>query len=1123
MKEQVVADEKSDGLDIVSIGKLYEGPWEKKYWSSSRGKDRHPYPVGYVANWVNNGNTYKMAILEGLKGPEFVISSTDGQSCSGQTPDIAWEGFQKKSCARIKFWRGKRFSCKIDGAELFGFKNLHVMRLLRGLKANVSQVTEKSLQSLSSSNKQSEGTHEYHTKDPDLQVNLVKIQGKEKKRNKRKEIQVKSIDGPEPKREQRPQDLNQSSHEPHCRQSYEGSHNDGICSTSSNLNGKNIAHILSAKGERQCDSLILSDNLDREKCSSVPEAGNLIGPKDLTITEEGAKLLKSQENHDLSMISHTPGVTFSKSVDEKRDPSLRKESHMLDDVDLYAPDTLDLALDSACNLEVEIPEESKCTLDDKLNSTQILFSENCVTDSPSKDVMVIAAGGDHSEKTDSDPIGQEISNSMMELLLPRALPLLKTFKRKKKKNLDGMFKDRKEVNQYLKDESPAISSEHLGMLSGEGHIPDKPCTENFTFEKQNENDLFPSTNTGATECTLEDSATVAPDSFENDQCEVMDCSLAVKADQNAFSLDLCTREGLHEGVQVSVGNASSMLSVDHEAHKGIIGSIEGVDAAVPPYQEVNDLIPILQSQRISHPDKTQMVHNDEEVKVVPIDEPVSIFELVGGYMFPTPISMAMLRTNGNEAFACVLCGYLMENERTLFIYKTSIKGEARGCPSFIGHTKIISPTSRNASGRQIILDSSSLQFTPDGKSLVLLSNIKVPYCREGSVICGCSVCTSDCFEKNAVQIVQVKVGYVQVVCKLKTTNNVYSILICEPNYLVASEESGKLNLWTMNSSWSAPTDQSYLSTSDCIPNCIVEMKRIPNFPALIVSHSASGDFCLWDLSRRTILSKFSAPRTSFLPFIPVNLFRYPGQPLATSDTCRKKQVEDIMEETQRWSLETDNHNCFPVNEEHLSLVLLVSSVSNLEFADEYSYKDSRAGSAGSWSLALLAKNKVVSENALDPSATVVGASSGYGIIGTRDGSLYIWELASGTKLGNISHCTEGEQPLAVRLSSKTSMKFCMAVVKRNEEESSPDGLSSRFNCQCQSAEKRPLGNNWREAIRIRSNLCDSDWERSNLGLTGSCESFNQGDWELCTKKQKKAKEMQEMDAENNLCVLESHI
>ncbi|KAD7116898.1 hypothetical protein E3N88_04166 [Mikania micrantha] len=34
------------------------------------------------------------------------------------------------------------------------------------------------------------------------------------------------------------------------------------------------------------------------------------------------------------------------------------------------------------------------------------------------------------------------------------------------------------------------------------------------------------------------------------------------------------------------------------------------------------------------------------------------------------------------------------------------------------------------------------------------------------------------------------------------------------------------------------------------------------------------------------------------------------------------------------------------------------------------------------------------------------------------------------------------------------------------------------------------GKDWREAIRVRSNLCDSDWERLNVGLIGSCERFN---------------------------------
>ncbi|KAL2546613.1 DNA binding [Forsythia ovata] len=137
-------EEKSDGLEIISIGKRYSGPWDKKYWSSSRGKDRYPYPIGYKTSRTLNGITYKMEILEGHKGPLFMIMSTDGKSCSAQTPDIVWECFQKKSCSRIKLLHGKRFSCKIDGVEFFGFKNAFVQRLLRELVANAGGSAEQS-------------------------------------------------------------------------------------------------------------------------------------------------------------------------------------------------------------------------------------------------------------------------------------------------------------------------------------------------------------------------------------------------------------------------------------------------------------------------------------------------------------------------------------------------------------------------------------------------------------------------------------------------------------------------------------------------------------------------------------------------------------------------------------------------------------------------------------------------------------------------------------------------------------------------------------------------------------------------------------------------------------------
>lgn len=44
--------------------------------------------------------------------------SSDGHSCSGQTPDIAWGKFQKNGCPRTKILNGKRFSSKIDGVEV---------------------------------------------------------------------------------------------------------------------------------------------------------------------------------------------------------------------------------------------------------------------------------------------------------------------------------------------------------------------------------------------------------------------------------------------------------------------------------------------------------------------------------------------------------------------------------------------------------------------------------------------------------------------------------------------------------------------------------------------------------------------------------------------------------------------------------------------------------------------------------------------------------------------------------------------------------------------------------------------------------------------------------------------
>lgn len=73
--------------------------------------------------------------------------------------------------------------------------------------------------------------------------------------------------------------------------------------------------------------------------------------------------------------------------------------------------------------------------------------------------------------------------------------------------------------------------------------------------------------------------------------------------------------------------------------------------------------------------------------------------------------------------------------------------------------------------------------------------------REGKIDCHCSTCKSVCSEKNALKIVQVEHGYVSVVTTLETVDNVHCILVCEPNRLVSVGESGKLQVWVMNSKW----------------------------------------------------------------------------------------------------------------------------------------------------------------------------------------------------------------------------------------------------------------------------------------------------------------------------------
>lgn len=54
------------------------------------------------------------------------VTSTEGDSASGQTPNIVWKNFQKKTGAKVKNWqRRKSFPQKIDGPEACFYTSSH--------------------------------------------------------------------------------------------------------------------------------------------------------------------------------------------------------------------------------------------------------------------------------------------------------------------------------------------------------------------------------------------------------------------------------------------------------------------------------------------------------------------------------------------------------------------------------------------------------------------------------------------------------------------------------------------------------------------------------------------------------------------------------------------------------------------------------------------------------------------------------------------------------------------------------------------------------------------------------------------------------------------------------------
>ncbi|KAF8021381.1 hypothetical protein BT93_G1731 [Corymbia citriodora subsp. variegata] len=1167
-KEEEDEAAKTDGLEIISIGCLYKGPWDKKYWSCSRGKDRYPYPIGYQAVRAHGGSRCKIEVHEGSKGPLFMVTAADGHSCSGQTPNIAWDRFQKKGFPRMKIWHGKRFSCKIDGTEFFGFKDPLVQRLLRELVANVDGIAEPNLPSSSfcSGPSLKEQVHRCPKSSsyPDLLACLVEPRTTRKRSRRSENTVTRSSFEVHFKRLQTSVLENAKDPNPGGpgQESQQKRNSVSSCIYSAS-GGDKIICGSPGKLPKQINSNIVSE------CDTVQAADekNLESPEDHKSTGLTQCASTAEEFLDRLEDGAAPGLSYFVVMEHNiEEPVFVNDSGVnVSEMPLCALDTYDSLQDNG--------DKSHDHLSTILGKTSP-NSQGVVAAKHESDFGGLVAeshpGGEidkdplncSSENSDFDSVGQDVAKSMMTVLLPQALPLLKEASRKKSEAKQGVsdpghllgaveFKEKnagsfvsasstdlanyenarveKEENMLVlaadsasiiirnskngnaivpdsfedkpndtnmsgansivcRDEMHALSREKIpGDCADSRNVFDhgsldlppewaNMSTDSFSFEEgliaasdcisdaynwgRTNHEADAKAGLGNNDYAMIESKTLSTGKFQCSPSEGTECRIC----RNDCSAERCTAAGGFLCQEINdepgcsdvanvftIGQSNDLptemptTNVKNDTNEDPAGSKVqmSVSALVkknilsfPSSQPSIDKKPsyslpslisataMLDSMKDTAKKDLAVPQLKSSGNVQLNNEQESIYQLVGCYIHPLPIVAVWLSTHENEIYICVLSGLEEDKVKTLFLYKVPTEHAEAGCPSFLGHTPVTFPIPQKTYGGQIAPERSYLQFTPDGKGLVFLGCMEAPCCRERRISCSCSTCALVSFDENAIRIVQANMGYVTLLANLKAIDRVHSILVCEPNYLIATGGSGRLHLWAMNPAWSAEIEEFDIPTSDCVSPCIVELKKIPRHAYLVVGHNGLGEFSLWDVSKRIFLSKFSHPNPSICSFLPISLFRWRREDFILRDGNLEERVDVIMEATMKgFSGHDVNHTFLHLEEEDIALWLLVAAISE----DEHDYQSDacRTDSAVRWRLALLAEKMVILGNTLDQRAASVGVLSGQGIIATNGGHVYPWELSTGKKLGTL-HQFPGGSVSCIATNDSTPAVFAAA-------------------------------------------------------------------------------------------------
>ncbi|KAJ3693416.1 hypothetical protein LUZ60_008896 [Juncus effusus] len=907
--ENCTLDEEQDDLEIISIGALYRGDWEKKYWSSSRAKDRYPYPVGYHASRIHAGNRCKMEIGEGPRGPLFMVGPADEELCVGVTPELAWESFLKKSKPKAKNWQGRTFSSKIDGTELFGFKNKVVQKLLHQLivassRSPLAQKSSSPLEQISSSTLKSIETLPEKTfpKNNDFAFVYSRKRGVKHKAEERKAKKK--------------------------HQQFLVDHKEGPSGTGTTVK-ESLAVLADSQNEAE-----RKDDLEMKTGDIEMAVENLIiSEQDCSISQnmpfEAENLLKG--------ISENENDDFMKIV-----PDSPISIHENDYFMKIVPDS-----------PVSIHEAVKSSSANEVVQDSQPNSSNEVVD----DSQTSSSANISSQRTDQGSEKQELTRSMMEFLLPQAVPLLpkkeRRYSRKKLKN-----KRRQNISSSCHENDQPIQDDEMKVAELKTEAMDQESEEKTLGEMVKANtEHFD---------TLEEGNCVIADSFEDNIDQKMDSPIS----RNSFEDN--SNHKIDSSILSPVTKEGANLQNDPgELTDSFLAGLEEEICAI----ENAALLKKTNTYRETLMDPSGNSEIPKGIIYQNFDETVlqeEKFNLFGPYQHPEPVlSLTLSSKDDNCLEICVLCGELNTRERSIYIYNLVL-----GQPSFVGYTSMFINSAEHLPNENLPIQRAGLQYISDGRLLALIPSIKTPYCRKLRIDCSCAICKMEEIEENAVKLVRVDFGFVVPVAKMKTNEKVSSVLVCKPNYVIAVETT-RLHVWVMSSKWRTVSDELTLSTLENMVPSKLELEEIPDSKSLILGHDGFGAFCLWDISKRALLAKFEAPPNCRISkMIPLSWLDLNKTEFSNSDQNMKLCVRDSS---------TNN----PIGENCLAVWLLVECQTDLKAMNR------------SWRLALLAKNALFMGHLLDPRIFVVDACANFGFAGTHDGFCYKWDLYSGKQVASM--------------------------------------------------------------------------------------------------------------------------